>query len=90
MQLLNWFKDDGVNDQKNIVLIVQEFSRETDGMLMENNAGSARLVVILIAGTIIRQGTPKSRNGLNAGLSKVTRFDNWRAKVDIARGSFTV
>ena len=58
--------------------------------LMENNAGFVTLVGTLLAGPIKPQGTLEKGNGLDAGLSKVIRSDNWQAKADIAQGSFTV
>ncbi len=57
--------------------------------LRENNVGSVLFVDILLGGATKRFITPESKNGSGTGLSKVTRSDNWRAKADIAQGSFT-
>ena len=73
--------------QKNFVLSAQAFSGETVMIPEENNAGFVVLVGALLAdevGAIRPPGAPKSRNGLGAGLLKVTRPDSWRTKATIA------
>ena len=62
-------------------------------MQKENSVGSVTFVGTLIADTadIIKlPGRPKSKNGLDDGLSKVIRPDSWQIRVDTVRESFTV
>ena len=74
--------------KKNIVLSVQKYFGETDGMLTAGNAGSAQPVGIPTVGVTLPPRISGSRNGLGAGWSKVIRYDNWQAKADTVQGSF--
>lgn len=58
-------------------------------MRKENNVGSVILASVFLDGAVERLNTLESSSGLDSGWSKVTRSDNWHAKADIVRGSFT-